>query len=203
MGGRIILLCFLTIISPFYTGATSDYNEISNSWTDANLEKTLSRVRRGLETSQPCCGETFFKSESFLEEMNECQKLKFQGTDEKNIYACLYECAGKKLDLVDEKGFVKQEEFAEFCPEFVEGDKSLQPLVEKIARENLVTGVNNLSKSMRRQYKCNPAMIFAINNLYFMLQLTCPDEFKNNTDECNNHRAEIIKMQNAEKGNKS
>ncbi|PSN53802.1 hypothetical protein C0J52_04655, partial [Blattella germanica] len=81
---------------------------------------------------------------------------------------------------VDEKGFVKLEEFAEFCPEFVEGDKSLQPLVEKIARENLVTSVNNLSKSIRRQYKCNPAMIFAINNLYFKLQLACPDEFKSN-----------------------
>ncbi|PSN30312.1 hypothetical protein C0J52_27708 [Blattella germanica] len=140
--------------SLLYAGATNNYiNKTANTWSAANLEKTnfnITRVRRGIKvkTSEPCCGEAFYTCDTFKEEMKECQAQNDNYGKKDDILICLYECVGRKLDLVDEEGFIKKEKFIEFCPKFVEGDRGLQALVEQIARENVVSAVNKASKGV-------------------------------------------------------
>ncbi|PSN53800.1 hypothetical protein C0J52_04656 [Blattella germanica] len=48
--------------------------------------------------------------------------------------------------MVDSQGFVKEDAFFEFCPQLVDGDESLQEVVEKIVKHKFVKTMNYLSK---------------------------------------------------------
>ncbi|PSN53797.1 hypothetical protein C0J52_04650 [Blattella germanica] len=96
-------------------------------------ERFLSRVVR--QSDVVCCGSVPFKIDIITELFGEC-KEELDDLEMQDEALCVYECAGKKLEVVDNKGKIKVYAYIELCQRMAEGDKTLEEYVRGVCYEN-------------------------------------------------------------------
>ncbi|PSN53796.1 hypothetical protein C0J52_04653 [Blattella germanica] len=177
MGGHhvVSLLCIaVMLVTPLSGAGVPDfYQQLPNFMTflttSQNVNPILSRVARQTKTSVPCCGHEKFSWSIITDEFNGCTE-EVGDIEKKERVPCFFECAGVKLGICDNEGYLKKDEAVELSPKFVEGDEALENFVKQLAPK-IADTVANIPDDVRKQLKCNIAVYAYLRGLHFHMEL--------------------------------
>ncbi|PSN53792.1 hypothetical protein C0J52_04652 [Blattella germanica] len=106
---------------------------------------------------------------------------------------CLFECAGKKLEVLDEDGKMKAEEYVELCQKMAEGDEQLEEHIKEVCTTQ-AEKTKDFPENIQDKYKCKLDMLIAFQGTHIEILLNCPAELKNNDAECEKMRESMKKQ---------
>ncbi|PSN38607.1 hypothetical protein C0J52_17908, partial [Blattella germanica] len=161
--------------------------------TFENSQHILTRKIRG-EPGPPkeiCCGKVKFNQDILKWEMENCEEPP-DSPDRTPSITCIYECAGKSQDLLDENGYMKVEELAEFSTFTVTGDEKLEQHVRKCSKK-IIPGLNESVRKMKEDMDmdCNIAFETFMELLFSYVMISCPREIRSESPVCIKYRQEL------------